>query len=366
MTPARKPRTLSAFAEERAKASFAEHEGMARDLRAARTEARETQAKIAELEQELGIYRVLETAKTTPPRWLAPKTPGKGHRAIPCLVIADVHFGETVSSAEIEGINAYSPAIATQRIQRAFAGAVSLCRDYLTGVEYDGITVCLPGDMVSGEPHQELRETNAQTVAESVMACVEPLEAGLNLLAEEFGAVHVVGVPGNHPRNTVKPIAKRRARDNWDTLLYRVIERDYRRAPAAAGAVTVQVSDAADAPFTIYGTRYVLTHGDQFHGGSGIAGAISPLLLGAHRKTRRAAASGRPYDLLIMGHWHQSIFYPSKGLIVSGCLKGYDEYAYLANFEPEPAQAALWLTTPERGVTVSAPVFVQDRAAEGW
>ena len=36
------------------------------------------------------------------------------------------------------------------------------------------------------------------------------------------------------------------------------------------------------------------------------------------------------------------------------------------NFEPEPAQQALWITTPERGITFSAPVFVQDRKAEGW
>ena len=32
----------------------------------------------------------------------------------------------------------------------------------------------------------------------------------------------------------------------------------------------------------------------------------------------------------------------------------------------EEPQAAFWLTTPERGITVSAPIFVQDRHAEGW
>jgi hypothetical protein len=65
-----------------------------------------------------------------------------------------------------------------------------------------------------------------------------------------------------------------------------------------------------------------------------------------------------------MGHFHQYITIP--GLIVGGSMKGYDEYAYGLNLRPEPARQAFWVTTPEYGPTIHAPVYIQDRDKEGW
>ena len=63
---------------------------------------------------------------------------------------------------------------------------------------------------------------------------------------------------------------------------------------------------------------------------------------------------------------HQLIMAPEQGLIVNGSLKGYDEYASVSNFRPERPQQALWLVTPENGISVSAPVLVADRKKEKW
>jgi hypothetical protein len=145
-----------------------------------------------------------------------------------------------------------------------------------------------------------------------------------------------------------------------DWLFYKALERDL----AGDTRVSVVVSSAADVLVPIYRTRFLVTHGDQFRGGSGIAGMMSPLMLGQHRKTRRQMAAGRTFDWLVMGHWHQ--YWQGKGIIVSGALKGFDEYAYVSNFEFEPPRLAWWVTTPERGVTISAPVEPMDRRAERW
>lgn len=362
MTPKRTPKPLDEFTAEQHRAKFREHQDLAQRCRAAAAEARDQAAKVADLEQQLSLFKAVDAAKITVPEWLVPKGPSKAHHAIPTLNLADVHWGEKVEPGEIEGINKYDVRIAGQRTQRAFEGTVVVCRDYLKGLTYDGITLDLAGDMLSGDIHEELRETNVETVAESVVGMLEALEGGVKLLVKEFKQVHVVGVPGNHPRDSKKPRAKQRAAHNFDTMLYRLLQRDL----ADVKGVTVQVSTGADAAYRVYDHRYILTHGDQFKGGSGISGALAPLLLGTHRKTRRAAAAGQPYDTLVMGHFHQSIFYPSKGLIVGGCVKGYDEFSFVSNYEPEPPQCALWLTTPERGITMHAPVFVMDRAAEGW
>lgn len=318
-------------------------------------------SELAELRDTMNLITAMEDSKTKPPRWMAPPTKGTHHATVN-LLITDTHFDEVVKPEEVDGINAYNREIAEIRLEGAFKGGWKLAKKYLAGVTYDGVCMMLGGDIFSGLIHEELKESNEADVIASVVHWIEPLEAGINLLAEEFGKVHVVGVPGNHGRNTRKPRFKGRATDNFDWLLYKLIERDFKKRED----VTIQVGNAMDAHVQVYNTRYLLTHGDQFKGGSGISGAMAPLMLGAHRKTRRQSAAGRPYDVMVMGHFHHELSLPSQGLIVGPCLKGYDEFAYGNNFPPGPAAQALWLTTPEHGVTFRAPIFVQDRRREGW
>ena len=356
------PRSLEAFADERAKEKYAENAEIARTNRALRAALEERDRTLADVRKRLGLYERLDEAKLDPPDWLSPKAAGKGHVGIPSLLMTDIHWDEVVKPEQVGGLNAYNRRIAEGRVKRGFENAIVLSRDYLSGVAYGGFNLFLPGDLLSGIIHEELRETNEAQIMESVLTVLEPLESGINLLAKEFGKVHVSAVVGNHGRNSRKPKAKNRAQDNFDWLIYKLIERDFRGRPD----VTVQVADAADTMVTLYRTRYLLTHGDQFQGGSGISGMVAPLLLGTHRKTRRQSAAGQPYDIMVMGHWHQTIWFPSKGLIVGGSVIGYNEYSYINNMEPEPPQCAFWVTTPEHGVTFSAPVLVQKRADEGW
>jgi hypothetical protein len=120
-----------------------------------------------------------------------------------------------------------------------------------------------------------------------------------------------------------------------------------------------------DLTIRVYNTNYLITHGDEFRGGTGISGAQAPLALGQHRTTVRQMATAEPMDYMVVGHFHQ-YRPPSQGLVMGGSLKGYDEYAFGKRLRPEPAQQAFWITSPEHGPTISAPVLVQDREAEGW
>lgn len=354
--------SLESFADQHAAARFTENQDIARDNRALRTAVTEKDRELEELRKKLGLLERLDGARVVPPTWLTPKKPSKAHAAIPTLLLTDIHWDEVVDAEQVGGYNKYNRGIASRRVRGAFEGAIQVTRDYVKGLSYEGFSLMLGGDMISGIIHEELRETNEDTVMGSILSILDPLEAGIALLLSEFKKVHVTAVVGNHGRNSKKPKAKNRARDSFDWLIYKLIHRHMGQRPG----LTFNIGESADALDTIYQTRYLLTHGDQFQGGSGISGAASPLMLGAHRKTRRQAAIGQPYDVMVMGHWHQTIDWPSKGLIVAGSVKGYDEYAYLANLEPETPQQPLWLTTPERGVTGTWPVFVQDRAAEGW
>ena len=322
----------------------------------------ELTAERDDLRRELGLMSDLEAAALSPPVWLTPKRAAKGHRATACLLFADPHYSEVVKPDEVDGLNAYNDRIAEMRTRRAFAKTISMCRDYLAGVTYDGCVLMFPGDIVSGVIHEELEQTNSDSLFASVLFAVDLLIPGINMLAEDFGRVQIAAVVGNHGRRTRKPRFKGRARDNADWLVYMLLAREFK----GDDRITLNIPNAMDAHVTVYDTTFLLTHGDQFRGGSGISGAVAPLLLGAHRKTRRETAAGRPYDIMAMGHWHSRMTLPGKGIIAGGSLIGLDEFGYGHNFEAEPPSAELWLCTPEHGVTVSAPIFVSDRKREGW
>jgi len=334
-----------------------------RELAAAKARISTIEKDRERLFAQVGAIERADAYRIEPPRWLRPpKRAQREHHATLCLLITDTHFDEVVDPAEVDGINAYNREIAELRLRRCFERAIHLARYYLAGVKYDGVCLMFGGDIFSGNIHEELVKTNADTLFGSLLHWLGPLETGIKMLADEFGKVHIAAVPGNHGRMTRKPIAKQRAADNLDWLLYRLLARGL----APDTRITWEISMAADAHVSVYGTDFLLTHGDQFRGGSGISGALAPLMLGTHRKTRRQAAAGKPYKYMVMGHWHQDMFLPARGLIVGNCLKGYDEYAYVSNFEPSPPAQSLWLTTPEHGITVSSPVFVMDRREEGW
>lgn len=322
-------------------------------------QVRERDALIERLERELGVMAQVGH-RNAPPTWLkSPKKTG-GHRGTPWLMLSDLHLDEVVEPAEMMGVNAYNRQIAEQRLQRTFETAVKIVRDNWSGITYDGFVCPLGGDIFSGNIHDELTETNADTMLGSLDHWIDPLAAGLRLLADEFGKLHVPVVVGNHGRTTRKPRSKLRARDNFDWFIGKALARCFANDPR----VTFDVSEAPDTLIPSYGQTVNLTHGDQASGGAGIGGIWPPLMRLTARKSQRYAAVKMPFDLMICGHWHQLVFGPQ--FIVNGSLKGYDEYAATSNFAFEPPAQAMWLMTPQHGKTFTAPIYPSDRTAEGW
>jgi hypothetical protein len=290
------------------------------------------------------------------PAWVHTAKPGR-KVVTPTAFLSDTHFDERVFPEQVEWINSYDRPIATARLRNFFENTVTISNDFLTGVSYPGIVMPMGGDIFSGDIHEELARTNESTIQESLLYWLDPMVAGIKLFADEFGKVFIPVVPGNHPRGTPKPIHKMRVPNNFDWLFAHLVKRVIDADRKYASKVTWKISTSADCDYAIYDTRYRLTHGDQFRGGTGIAGMLSPLMIGDARKRKRAQRAHSPYDYLVIGHWHQRAHF--KGIIVNGSLKGYDEYAYDSNFDPEPPEQAYWITDPNHGITFSAPIHVQ-------
>lgn len=331
--------------------------------RALRQELETASAELEELRALVAFYGSARSGPVDVPSWEARPSSG-GHRGLVVAQMTDWHLDEVVQPDEIFGLNAYSRDIALQRVRRWTEKVVTLPRQYMAGIEIDGLVIPATGDLFTGEIHEELKNTNESPLLASVLYWMGPVIAALETLEREYGGrVSVHAVVGNHGRLSQKPVFKGRVHDNVEWLFWSVV-RD--RLADRGSRVVVEVSPSMDLDVELYGRHHLLTHGDQFKGGTGISGAFAPLSLGSHRKSRRQSIAGMPMETMVIGHMHQLINIP--GVIMGGCLKGYDEYAFGLNLPPDKdgAGQALWITSPERAMVNWMPVYVQDREAEGW
>lgn len=221
----------------------------------------------------------------------------------------------------------------------------------MSSPKYDGIICNLGGDLLSGTIHEELAETNEAGTLQSMLALEEILIEGIGGLADEFGKVFVPCVTGNHGRIHKKPRMKNRAFENFEWAIYQHLAKYFR----SDSRISFAIPDGPDALYPVYSRRYCLTHGDQFRGGEGVGGIMVPIMRGTSKKAVRQQAIGQPFDLVLMGHWHQYIH--MNGLVINGSVKGYDEFASSMNFPFEPAQQALFIAHPEAGVTFRMPIL---------
>lgn len=313
-----------------------------------------------QLENQLTIVEGIADLTPSPPKWLAPKKKSKARHGTVVTMLSDTHFDEVVNPDEVGGVNAYNRDIATLRLKRYFDKIIELSRDHLAGLTFDGAILSLNGDLFSGDIHEELVETNEDTILGSVLYWLEHIAAGIDMMADEFGHVHVPVTVGNHGRRTRKPRMKTRVKDNFDWMIGALISREFRDDDR----VTFDIPETTGCQVDIYNRTLRFEHGDSFRGGSGIAGIWSPIARGHSKRSQAQAAIDQPYDLLCLGHWHQLIF--GQNWFINGALKGYDEYAMINGFGFEPPQQGMWVETPEHGMTWRGPVVVQDRKKEGW
>lgn len=328
-----------------AKLKVAEHALQLKD--AELDEARENIARLAELNQ-----RPVEK-----PEWLL-KEGKNGFRGTPCTIWSDWHRAELVRSAEVGGVNEFSSDIHDKRVYKLVSTTIDLAFNHMGRATtiYPGAVVCLGGDFINGDIHQELVENSDRTTQQNIDELTDILAGALDNMAVKFGNLYVPCVIGNHGRATLKPRAKQAVFTNHEWNIYRNLRREFKQNEH----IVFEIPEETDVWFKVYGHRYLLTHGDRLgvKGGDGIIGAIGPIMRGSIKVGRSEAQIGRDFDTIIMGHWHQYLTLP--GIIVNNSLKGYDDFARLVLRAPysRPSQA-LWFTHPEHGVTAHWQVYLE-------
>lgn len=306
------------------------------------------------LAEELAGVRSI--AVDVPPWHETPSAP-HASRSILIAHTSDLHMGEVIDPREVGGLNAFNPEIAATRMRRYFDAVCEKGAEWMGGRTCDGVLLTMGGDLVSGDIHEELMRTNALTSHEQVAQVVGVYDAGIRQLAARFGKVHVVAVPGNHGRTTVKQTFKLASRLSYDILAATMLRDRFK----GDSAVTWQIAEGIDVRVPIYGKTILVTHGHMIGtaGGNGFAGPVLPIVRGGHKIKAQSAAAGLGCDLILMGHYHTSAAPPS--ILANGSVPGYSEYGQGLRVALEPPKQWLARFSSTWGLADMLAVQLEER-----
>lgn len=276
-----------------------------------------------------------------------PRDSAAPHAETIVLFLSDLHWGEAVDIAAMDGLNAYSLPIARARLGRWAQAVVDLATRHWSGPAPERIILLLGGDMVSGEIHAELAKTNEAKALPAVRDLVVHLTAAIRLIRREVKCpIEIISLPGNHGRSTMKPESKESAETSYDTLVADFLEATL----AGEKGIAFYKPVSGDAPFSVYGWTVFATHGDRIgsRGGQGFIGPAATAARGLKRIVADYAARGTLLDLILIGHFHTPLQLEEG--FVNGSLPGPTEYSRDGRFRPHPAQQLFFTMHPRRKV----------------
>jgi hypothetical protein len=267
-----------------------------RDANFWRNKAKAAEKQAAESEHILREMAGIFPRPINMPAWTLPDGSDRG-RAVGLIHLSDLHCGEVVRREEAAGFNEYNPEIFQRRLRRMIDASIRILPRWSSDCDLKGVVVALNGDLISGDIHAELRETNALTAHEQVALATDEIAAGLKMLADKFGAVMVTVTPGNHGRTTEKTHAKRMSALSYDIMIGNILAREF----AGDDRITVNTASGADIVFPLFGWSVLQTHGDSMGtgGGQGFAGPELPIVRGGKKIKLSGFATGERYDIIL-------------------------------------------------------------------
>lgn len=326
-----------------------------------RSDLREARARISALEQELETAeRRLDLALKLdkPPRKSSEivsnvKVKPGAHRGAFVLLCSDWHIGERVDPEQVGGRNEYNPDIASKRVDGLIRGAKWMLESLRSGDRgygwsLDHVVLWLGGDIMTGFLHEDQRESNYLTPTQEVLLAQELCIRLIDEFLAHPGVARLTIVTsfGNHGRTTPERRVATAWKMSYEYMLYKLLERHYRREARIDWHVSVDEFCRVD----VLNTRLRFNHGDTFRYADGVGGLTIPA-----RKWLAKLDKTEPADVTCVGHWHQ--YLDIGDLVVNGCLIGWGAYAQrVAPYTP-PSQVC-FLVDERVGKRLSTEIFV--------
>ncbi len=213
--------------------------------------------------------------------------------------------------------------------------------------------------IVSGDIIQGVRSDAPNPTAQLREQYQEALEF-LSALTDRFvggDRNRVIVVPGNHDRSTLKPRSKRNVEFSYDDMISWFLESYFKAKDDSR--VTFFTPASGDAHFPVYGTKFLLTHGDRLgsRGGQGFIGPAATVMRGIYKTRRQYADLGKTVHYILTAHFHTAMEVPHG--IVNSTLVGFNEYARDLRMTPEAPNQWLFFVDPRWGITQRRKIYLE-------
>lgn len=331
------------------------------EVQKAREEATRLRVQKKELIERLREYEAREilhesVASVEVPRVPLGDRPVEGRReATAVCVLSDAHVEERVDLEETNGRNEYNPDICRARFAKLGQGL--LWHLDLFRSQYDIPSLVLPilGDMISGQIHDELVETNYLSQVPAIRLARDLIVQLIYRVLEETDIAQVICpcVVGNHSRVTQKQHVKKVAENSFELVLYTELDDVFRDE----GRVRFVIAPGEMIYLEVYDFVLRFVHGNQVRYNGGIGGVTIPL-----NKKILGWDTERRADVTVMGHHHSWMALPHA--VINGSVVGYNEFAKHIGARYEPPQQAFFLVDSKRGYRHATRLFVDSKEME--
>ena len=300
---------------------------------------------IATLEREVDAHRVIKPIQASV---IKPTLKPSESEATAIVVLSDWHYEEEVRSASVSGLNRFNLQIADRRIEQTFVVAGKMVKIFERDIPITHVVVCLLGDFITSNIHEECVETAQLLPMEAIMAVQKRIVDGLQYLLDTLPnhRFTVVCKGGNHTRITHKQRHATESGNSLETYMYSAIGKSF-----ADDRIRFVSEDGYLGYLDIYNWRICYHHGHSIKYGGGIGGIFIPAFkaIGQWNKMRWA-------DLHLFGHFHAHK--DGGSFLCNGSLIGYSAYALSIKADFEKPKQLFFLMDKLRGKTVTCPIVL--------
>lgn len=262
------------------------------------------------------------------------------------LHLSDSHMDRHVIPSNVQGLEDYNFKEAICRAENLTTNVIRLAEEKLSNYHFPTLWVFMYGDNTNGEIHDYESKSAFRNQFKNCFAISNVYSLMLRDLANHFGQVNVICVPGNHGRATKRKDFED-AHNSWD---YMVCE-STRLLCREIGNVKFQIPRSYSAIVNVRGHNFLIEHGDDVKAWNGIP------FYGIERKSRRMMAlhgsQGLNIDYFVYGHFHSATMLSNLGkskTIINGAWYRTDPFLLSLGLYNEPSQL-LHGVSAKRGIT---------------
>lgn len=273
--------------------------------------------------------------------------------------VSDQHGDEVVEPHKVGGIEKFDFPIFLCRAEQYVDTVLDFTQNKLANYRFPVLHILQYGDQTSGEIHGGKERSYYRNMFRNCLAIGQTNALMIRDLAPYFPEIHVLNLPGNHGRRSIKKDYDN-PWDNWDYLCSETT----RLNCAHMKNVKFFIPDCFSVNYEINGHGFNIQHGDDIKSWNGIP------WYGIERKTRRMVALqnslGQMVKYFVMGHFHsQSSMADLLGeTIINGAWVGTSAYSYESFSGYREPMQLIHGVHPEHGISWRLPVKLKNREQE--